>query len=481
MRRTELRQEVLKMRFNEVYGEWKRRKLTQAEAARILGVSERTFRRYINRYENEGEEGLLDRRMSQPSFRRAPLDEVIRLREQYRKDYQGWNARHFYWWYKSDGGKRSYTWVKLRLQECGLIERAKGRGKHRKRRERAPWRGMMLHQDGSRHEWVSGMYWDLIITLDDATNEHYSMFFVDEEGTASSFRGVREVIERQGLFSALYTDRGSHYWHTSEAGGKVDKKNLTQFGRAMYQLGIEMIAGYSPQARGRCERMFLTHQERLPKELAAAGISDIESANRYLSEVYLPAFNAEFSRPDLAEGSAFVPYVGGDLADILCEQYERVVGNDNCVSFERLRLQIPEDRYRMHFVKVKVRVHRYPDRTLAIFHGPRCIARYDSQGVLLKGNSSPVAGCEGARQVRCAHPFTAFPGAANLELKARREKSDSRSAQENVYERKTSQEEVLEVTPMPSNAPVIGSTKCIPNEIKSDNSYIIKSDNSICP
>jgi hypothetical protein len=294
----------------------------------------------------------------------------------------GWNAKHFHAWYRRDGGVRSYTWVKSRLQESGLLERAKGKGKHRKKRERAPWRGMMLHQDGSKHQWVPGVYWDLIITLDDATSEHYSMFFVEEEGTASSFRGVREVIEAQGLFSSLYTDRGSHYWHTPEAGGKVDKNNPTQFGRAMRHLGIELIPAYSPQARGRCERMFSTHQERLPKELAANRITDMESANRYLAKVYMPAFNAEFTQPSMEEGVAFVPYIGRDLADILCEQHERVVGNDNCVSYERLRLQIPPDRSRLHFVKVTVRVHRYPDNTLAIFHGPRCLARYDARGKL---------------------------------------------------------------------------------------------------
>jgi hypothetical protein len=274
--------------------------------------------------------------------------------------------------------------VKNRLQEAGVVKKAPGRGKHRKRRERAPWPGMRVHQDGSAHEWVAGQRWDLIVTMDDATNEHYSMFFVEEEGTASSFRGVKEVIEARGLFASLYTDRGSHYWHTPQAGGKVDKTNLTQFGRAMAQLGIEMIPAYSPEVRGRSERMFRTHQERLPKELAAAGITDMEAANRYLKEVYMPAFNAEFMQPAQEEGSAFVAWIGGDLDVILCEHYERVVGNDNCVAFEGMKLQIPADRHRMHYVKVKVRVNRYMDGSLAIFHGPRRLARYGSDGRLLQ-------------------------------------------------------------------------------------------------
>ena len=380
MKRTEVLQEIRKMRFEEAYGGWQRGRLTQEEAARLLGVSDRTFRRYIIRYEDDGLEGLADRRLAQVSHLRAPVDEVMRLTEQYRLRHLGWNVRHFHAWYCRDGGSRSYSWVKSRLQEAGLIKKGKGRGKHRKRRQRAPWPGMMLHQDGSSHQWVAGVRWDLIATLDDATSEHYSLFFVEEEGTASSFQGIREVIEVRGLFSSLYTDRGSHYWHTPEAGGKVDKNNLTQFGRAMRQLGIEMIPAYSPEARGRSERMFRTHQDRLPRELAAVGITDMVAANRYLRDVYLPAINAEFMHPAQEEGSAFIPYVGRDLADILCEQHERVVGNDNCVSFEGVQLQIPEDRARLHYVKVKVRVHRYPDGELAVFHGPRCLARYDANG-----------------------------------------------------------------------------------------------------
>lgn len=387
MRRTEVLQEVLKMRFRESYGGWREKRLTQAEAARLLGVCERTFRRYIHRYESEGMEGLLDRRLSQPSHRKAPLDEVMSLTDRYRAAHRGWNVSHFYSWYQRDGGKRSYSWVKNQLQNSGLVTKGKGRGKHRKRRDRSPWPGMMLHQDGSTHQWVPEKYWDLIVTMDDATNEHYSMFFVDEEGTASSFLGVREVIEKRGLFSSFYSDRGSHYWFTPKAGGRVDKSKLTQFGQAMQRLGIEMIAAYSPEARGRSERMFGTHQDRLPKELAALGITEMEAANTYLREIYMPAFNAEFMQPSMESGSAFVPYPGNNLDDILCEQHERTVRNDNCVSFNNLILQIPADHKRLHYVKVKVRVRCYPDGNLAIFHGPRCLARYDNQGILLTQDS----------------------------------------------------------------------------------------------
>ena len=383
MRRTEMLQEIRKMRFEEVYSRWTARRLTQEQAAEILGVSDRTFRRYMARYEEEGETGLQDKRLSQASCRRAAVDEVLDVARQYER-YRGWSVSHFYGKYQEGRGARSYTWVKNTLQSKGLVCKAAKRGVHRKHRERSPLPGMMLHQDGSSHEWVPGKMWDLIVTMDDATNEHYSMFFVEEEGTASSLRGVRDVIVQKGLFSSLYTDRGSHYWLTPKEGGKVSKTQLTQFGRAVKQLGIQMIAAYSPQARGRSERAFQTHQDRLVKELALHGITDMDEANRYLAEVYLPAFNAGFKKPALEEGSAFVPWIGGNIDDILCEHFERTVNADNCVSFERMTLQIPANRYRCHYVRVKVQVHRYLDGSLAIFHGPRKLADYDSRGKLKK-------------------------------------------------------------------------------------------------
>ena len=384
MGRTEMLQEIRKMRFEEVYEGWDKGRLTQEEAAEILGVCDRTFRRYIDRYEQEGMEGLNDRRLSQASYRLAPVDEVMGLIDAYASRYRGWNVRHYYKYYREGGGKRSYTWVKNKLQSSGLVSRKAKRGVHRKRRDRKPMPGMMLHQDGSRHEWVPGKKWDLIVTMDDATNEHYSMFFVEEEGTMSSFRGVRDVIVQKGLFSSLYTDRGSHYWYTPKEGGKVSKTQLTQFGRAMQQLGIQMIAAYSPEARGRGERAFQTHQDRLVKELALRGITYMDAANRYLADVYLPAFNAEFMQPALEEGSAFIPWAGESIDDILCYQKQYTVSADNCVGFGGMKLQIPANPYRCHYVRATVRVHRYLDGSLAIFHGPRKLADYDPRGKLIE-------------------------------------------------------------------------------------------------
>jgi transposase len=379
------------MRFEEAYDGWRNRRLTQEEAALILGVSDRSFRRYVDRFEESGLDGLADKRLTQVSHRRAPVDEVIALVDLYRRHHQGWNASHFHDWYAQQGGTRSYSWVKNQLQQAKAIPKSRRKGAHRKRREASALPGMMIHQDGSTHEWVPNQKWDLISTMDDATNEHYSMFFCSEEGTGSSFQGVKDVVEQRGLFCSFYSDRGSHYWHTPEAGGKVDKSNPTQFGRAMAHLGITMIAAYSPEARGRSERAFATHQERLPKELALMGITTMEEANRYLREIYLPAFNQKFAHQAREEGSAFMPYIGPQLDDILCERYERTVQHDNCVKFENMLLQIPKDDYRCNYIKAKVWVHCHLDGTHAVFHGPRKLADYDDKGQRIKTETKMAA------------------------------------------------------------------------------------------
>jgi hypothetical protein len=237
--------------------------------------------------------------------------------------------------------------------------------------------GMMLHQDGSPHAWLEGRApLDLIVTLDDATSEIYSMVLVEEEGTMSTFRGLIETIAAKGLFCSLYTDRGSHYFMTPEAGGKVDKTTLTQVGRALAQLGVDHIPAYSPEARGRSERMFRTLQDRLPKELALAGITDPDQANRFIRETYLAQHNARFAIEPAEAGSGFVPVAEAQWRDLLCIQDERTVAADNTVAWKGRRLQIPPHPARAHFVRAKVKVHEYPDGELAIFHGPRCLVRW---------------------------------------------------------------------------------------------------------
>lgn len=391
MNRATVLQEVRQMRFEELYERRQRRTLTIVEAAEMLGVTERTFRRWSGRYQAEGAEGLQDRRLGRASARAVPVDEALRMVTLYETRYTGWTVKHFHErWQADHGGTRSYTWTKNRLHAAGAVTRATRRGAHRKKRPRKPLPGMMLHQDGSTHEWVPGCQWDLIVTMDDATSALYSAFFIEEEGTMSSFQGLRDVIAAQGLFSSLYTDRGTHYWYTEAAGGKVDKTRPTQVHRALHQLGITLIPAYSPEARGRSERTFRTLQDRLPKELAQAGITDMAAANRFLRPRFVPAYNQRFAVPAAEAGTAFIPWVGTSLAEILCVQEERVVANDNTVRYQGRSLQIPQDRHRYHYVKVTVRVHEYPDGTLAVFHGPRCLARYTAEGQLSTSEATTV-------------------------------------------------------------------------------------------
>jgi transposase len=337
------------MRFEELYERRQRRTLTMAEAAEMLGVTERTFRRWSSRYDVEGATGLQDRRIGRVSARAVPVDEALRMLTLYESRYTGWTVKHFHErWRQEHGGTRSYSWTKKTLQAAGQVTRAPRRGAHHKKRPRKPLPGMMLHQEGSTHEWVPGCQWDLIVTLDDATSEIYSAFFVEEEGTLSSLQGLREVIGTQGLFSSLYTDRGSHYWYTDVAGGTVDKVRLTQVHRALQQLGVTLLPAYSPEARGRSERAFRTLQDRLPKELALAGITEMAAANRYLTEQFLPQHNARFRVGATEPGTAFIPWVGTSLAEILCVQEERVVAKDNTVRYQGLSLQIPQNPHRFH-------------------------------------------------------------------------------------------------------------------------------------
>ena len=375
--------EVRVARIVEAIGRWRSGALSCGEAAEVLGMSERHFRRLRDRYEAQGAEGLIDRRRGRVSGRRVAVDRIEWVLEQYRTRYFDFTAKHFHERLRAEHKfALGYSWTKRILQDAGLVKRAAKRSAHRKRRPRRPLPGMMLFQDGSTHAWLAGRpALDLIVTLDDATSELYSAFLVEEEGTFSSLRGLTEVIGRHGLFCSLYTDRGSHYFDTPKAGGNVAKGPSTQVGRALAQLGIEHIAAYSPQARGRCERVFRTLQDRLPKDLNLAGITTIEAANRYLEDTYLANHNARFAVTAAEPGSAFVPYAG-DLAEVLCVQVERVVGNDNCVRYDGRCLQIPPHRHRHHFVKVKVRVHAYEDGRLAVFHGPRCLARYQPDGRL---------------------------------------------------------------------------------------------------
>lgn len=380
-------------KFRDVLSRFERRELSGMEAGEILGCSERQFRRYRDRYEADGLEGLFDRRLGKASAKRVPVDEIAWMLDQYRTRHLGWSVKHFHEHLEERHGFRwGYTWVKTQLHAAGLVERAKRRGAHRRKRPRKPCEGMMLHQDGSRFAWLQGQGdLDLIVTMDDATSTIYSAFLVEEEGTASTFRGLLEAFAERGLPSSLYSDRGSHYFFTPKAGEAVDKERPTQVGRALDRLGVEHIPAYSPEARGRSERMFGTLQGRLPKELALAGVGDIDAANRFIRDAYLPAHNARFARPAALPDSAFVAADPAQLAEILCIEHERIVGRDNTVAYDGRRLQLPESRLRHHYVKARVKLRQYPDGALALFHGPRLLARYDAAGQPIEAQSLKAA------------------------------------------------------------------------------------------
>lgn len=378
----QMREELLKMKFEEVYGRFCAGEISTEEAASLLHFSSRTFLRKRRRYEEEDFNGQFDRRIGKESGRRASDDEVMDLCELYEAQFSEYNVRHFHSVVRRNYGcNRSYSWIKNMLFNQGLVKKSTRGGKNRKRRVRRPMAGMMIHQDGSKHLWIEslGYHIDLIVTMDDATSEITSAFFVPEEGTESSLRGIQETIEKHGLFCEFYTDRGSHYFYTPTAKGKVSKGQLTHVGTVLRKLCIRHIPSYSPQGRGRSERTFGTLQGRLPQELKRMGIRTIEEANKYLKEVYLPAHNAEFMVPPEVGKSAYMPWVG-NLRDIMAYEVERVVQNDNTISYNGLKLQLCATEYRNHYVKTTVLVREYPDGLIDVWYGPYRIATYNRQG-----------------------------------------------------------------------------------------------------
>ncbi len=380
------------MKVQEVILRALAKKITWWQAAEIIGISDRSMRRWHQRYEEFGYDGLFDRRRGKPSSKRVPLVQVEQVLALYRDRYFDLNVQHFHEKLKEEHQiELSYTWVKQALQGAGLVKRGRKRGPHRKRRERRPLPGMLLHIDGSEHRWFQDERWyDLIVILDDANSAIYHAQLVEEESTVTVMVALREVIEQKGLFCALYSDRGTHFWLTPKAGGKVDSHRLTQVGRALRELGVQMIPAYSPQARGRSERNFATWQGRLPQELRLRGIKTVEDANRFLSEHYIAEFNRRFQVPPAQRGTAFVPCRRKDLDLIFSVQCQRAVNQDNTVSFQNLTLQIERVSWRGTLAGCQVTVHQHLDGTLSITHGPHRLGRYTAQGAALDSSKTPA-------------------------------------------------------------------------------------------
>lgn len=343
-------------------------KLKWWEAAEIMGVTDRTMRRWRDRLKEHGYSGLWDYRKRRPSPKRVPLETVEKVLQLFANQYSRFNVRHFHEKLRDEHGiQLSYTWVKTALQTAGLVNKRKKPGSHRKRRPRRPLPGMMLHIDASEHRWFGDQRRDeLICVLDDATSEVYYAQLVEAESTTTVMVALREVIERKGLFCTLYSDRAGHFFHTPRAGSKVDLTQLTQIGRALQELGVKMIPAYSPQARGRSERSFGTWQGRLPQELQIRGIRDREAANRFLREEYIAEFNQRFAVPAAQKGTAFVRLKRRDLDWVFSIQYERTVANDNTVTVNNQVFQLEKTRWRDTLAGQTVVVHQHLDGRVSI-------------------------------------------------------------------------------------------------------------------
>lgn len=359
------------------------KRITWFQAAEILGISCRQMQRWKTRFKLEGYEGLFDRRRGIPSPKRVPLKTVETVLRLYQEQYFDFNVQHFHEKLSSEHDIHlSYTWVKQALQGAGLVKTRRKRGKHRKRRPRRPLPGMLLHIDASQHRWFCDERWyDLLVIMDDASSEIYYAQLVEEESTRTVMTALREVIEQKGLFCALYSDRASHFFLTPKTGEPVDHNRVTQVGRALRELGIQLIPAYSPQARGRSERGFGTWQGRLPQELRLRGISMIDAANQFLREQYISEFNQRFMVKAAERGSAFVPRGRKDLDLVFSLQHERVVGRDNTVSFANRSWQLERTRLRGTLAGCRVTVHEHLDNKLSITFGPHIVGRYQSEAV----------------------------------------------------------------------------------------------------
>jgi transposase len=374
------------MKIREVIARAMSGKINWLQAAEIIGITDRSMRRWRKRLEWGGYEALFDRRTRRPSARRIDMATVETMLKLYREKYFDLNVKHFVEkLHREHQIMLSYTWVKTALQDAGMVKRYGKRGPHRKKRPRRPLTGMMLHVDGSRHRWIPGLdqYQDLIVIFDDATSEVYDVRLVEEESTVTVMAALKRVVERRGLFCSLYSDRGSHMAWTPKAGEAVDRQHPTQIARALQQLGIDLILAYSPQARGRCERLFGTWQGRLPQELRLRGITTVDAANEFLRTDWIGIHDASFSVKAEQTGTAFLPYRGTELEKIFSQQQERVVDNDNTVRYENRCLQIPQQTFRFSLARCHVLVCEHLDTTISLHYGPHRLGRYDSQGRLL--------------------------------------------------------------------------------------------------
>lgn len=368
------------MKVSEVIEKAIRGELRWLDAARIVGVSDRQMRRWRLRYEAKDVEGLSDARRGKAPKNRVRLEtaaEVVRL---YKASYADFNARHFHEQLAEHGIDVSYTWTRRVLIETGCISRGPRRKAYRRRREREPMRGMLVHLDGSKHRWFEspgGAMQDLLAYVDDATGDILAARFVPEESTKTVLELLGDLLREYGTFARLYTDRASHFVYTPKAGEGPDRSKKTQVERVLHDLGIELVCAYSPQARGRSERMWRTLQGRLPQELRRAGITDYDSANAYLQTRFLPAFRRRFVVPAAVEGgTAFVPIARRDLDRVLALRFERTVAADHTLRLNNVILQLDKPKGLCPLQKRKVELRVSLDGTVAVYLGTRLLQTF---------------------------------------------------------------------------------------------------------
>jgi hypothetical protein len=310
--------------------------------------------------------------------------EVERILELYRERYRGFNTRHFWQLVRRDHGvKLSYNCVRQILQGAGMVKKGRLRGRHRRRRERKACFGQMLHLDGSPHRWLElagEQRQTLIQVVDDATNRLLYAQLWEGETVRAVLSALRDVFGRHGIPQSLYTDRAGWAFETSKAGEKVSTTHLTQVGQALERLGVRHIPSYSPQARGRSERMNRTLQGRLVNELRVAGARTIDQANAYLREHYLCRHNEFLARAAQDPETAFVPVQDADLDDVLCMEAMRTVGKDNVVTLDGVSLQIPRQPGRATCAGLHVMVRWHVDGTYSVRRGLQVFGRYDGNG-----------------------------------------------------------------------------------------------------
>ena len=404
------------MKLQDVILKAMAKKISWSDAAEIAGMSVRNMQRKRQAYQEYGYTGLFDQRRGKRSIHRVPLQAAEKVLELYQTTYFDLSVRHFHEKLRAEHDIRlSYSWVKQALQGAGLVNKRRRRGSHRRRRERKPLPGMLLHIDGSKHRWFQDdRYYDLIVVLDDATSEIYYAQLVEEESTRTVMAALREVVESQGVFCSLYSDRGSHFFLTPKAGEAVDKTRLTQVGRAMRELNIEMIPAYSPQARGRSERNFGTWQNRLPQELRLRGMGTIDAANQFLRERYIAEFNRMFAQPAREKGTAFRKCDRKDLDQVFSIQTERIVAKDNTIAIRDRHWQLNRTPFRHTLADCRVTICEHLNGTVSVRWGPHVVGRFDVEGRPLEDKPGKRRSEAGPKRTACGsqevdRPFPVSP------------------------------------------------------------------------